>query len=136
MTLAGQWNLLCSLLEPMALRFIIFDLDDTLYPRDNGLMQELGCRIQTWLCNHLGLTWEEAIALRRDYFHRYGTTLGGLIAEHEVDAHEYIAFVHDLSVEKYVGPNPALGMTLASTPLRKVPVRPSTSSPSAAFRPC
>ncbi|RLC55987.1 MAG: pyrimidine 5'-nucleotidase, partial [Chloroflexota bacterium] len=52
----------------MALKFIIFDLDDTLYSRESGLMQEVGRRIQIWLCHHLGLTWEEAVALRREYF--------------------------------------------------------------------
>jgi len=103
----------------MALKFIIFDLDDTLYSRDNGMMQEVGRRIQTWLCNHLGLTWEEAIAVRRDYFLRYGTTLGGLIAKHDVDVHDYLAFVHDVPVEKYLDPDPALAAMLASIPLRK-----------------
>jgi len=103
----------------MALKFIIFDLDDTLYPRNSGLMQEVGHRIQLWVCNHLGLTWEEAVALRREYFHHYGTTMGGLIAKHDVDVHDYLAFVHDIPVEEYLKPNPALDAMLASIPLRK-----------------
>lgn len=103
----------------MAFKFIIFDLDDTLYPRNKGLMQAVGHRIQTWLCNHLGLTWEEAIALRGEYFHRYGTTLGGLVAEHDVDAHDYLTFVHDVPVEKYLAPDPALATMLDSIPLCK-----------------
>jgi putative hydrolase of the HAD superfamily len=104
----------------MALRFIIFDLDDTLYPRNRGLMQEVGHRIQTWLCNHLGLTWEEAIALRHEYFQQYGTTLGGLVAEHDVDAHDYLTFVHDIPVEEYLAPDPALVAMLDMIPLQKV----------------
>jgi len=103
----------------MALKFIIFDLDDTLYSRDNGLMREVGRRIQLWLCDYLGLSWEEAILLRRDYFHRYGTTMGGLIAEHDVDVHDYLTFVHDIPLEEYLGPNPALAAMLDSIPLRK-----------------
>jgi putative hydrolase of the HAD superfamily len=99
--------------------FIIFDLDDTLYPGNNGLMREIGFRIQTWLCQHLGLTWEEAVALRRDYYLRYGTALGGLVAEHQIDTHEYLAFVHDVPVDEYLGANPALDAMLAAIPLRK-----------------
>ncbi len=99
--------------------FIIFDLDDTLYPGSNGLMGEIGLRIQTWLCDHLGLTWEGAVALRHDYYVRYGTTLGGLLAEHQIDARDYLAFVHDVPVEAYLGPNPALDAMLAAIPLRK-----------------
>jgi len=111
----------------MALRFIIFDLDDTLYPRHNGLMQEVGLRIQTWLCNHLGLTWEEAITLRHDYFQRYGTTLGGLVAERDVDVHDYLTFVHDIPVEEYLAPDPALAAMLDTIPLRKVVYTNATS---------
>jgi len=111
----------------MALKFIIFDLDDTLYPRHNGLMQEVGHRIQTWLRDHLGLTWEEAISLRHQYFQRYGTTMGGLVAEHDVDVHAYLMFVHDIRVEEYLGPDPALAAMLRSIPLRKVVYTNATS---------
>ena len=103
----------------MALKFIIFDLDDTLYSRDVGLMQEVGRRIQMWLYDHLGLTWEEAAVRRGEYFRRYGTTLGGLVAEHDVDVHDYLAFVHDVPVEEYLDPDPALAAMLDGIPLRK-----------------
>jgi putative hydrolase of the HAD superfamily len=101
-------------------KFILFDLDDTLYPCSNGLMGEVGRRIQTWLCDHLALSWEDAVALRRKYYHQYGTTLGGLIAEHDVDAHDYLVYVHDIPLEEYIGPNPALDAMLAGIPLRRV----------------
>jgi putative hydrolase of the HAD superfamily len=102
-----------------AFRFIIFDLDDTIYPRGSGLMQEVGRRIQLWLCNHLGLAWEEATAVRRDYFLRFGTTLGGLIALHDVDVHGYLDFVHDVPVDEYLDPNPALATMLDGISLRR-----------------
>lgn len=111
----------------MAFKFIIFDLDDTLYPRDSGLMQEVGRRIQVWLCDYLELTWEEAIALRREYFQRYGTTLGGLMADHGVDARDYLAFVHDIPVEDYLDPDPALAAMLDTIPLRKAVYTNATS---------
>jgi putative hydrolase of the HAD superfamily len=101
-------------------KFIIFDLDDTLYPRDNGLMGEVGRRIQVWVSEHLGLSWEDATVLRRKYYRQYGTTLGGLIKEHDVDAHDYLVFVHDIPLEEYIGPNPALDRMLAKIPLRCV----------------
>jgi putative hydrolase of the HAD superfamily len=98
---------------------IIFDLDNTLYPRHSGLLQEIGHRIQTWLCDHLVWSWEEAQAKRREYYDRYGTTLGGLIAQHDVDVHDYLRFVHDVPVEAYLAPDPALGHMLGTIPLRK-----------------
>jgi putative hydrolase of the HAD superfamily len=103
----------------VTLRFIIFDLDDTLYSRDTGLMREVGHRIHLWLHNHLSLSWDHAAVLRRQYYECYGTTLGGLVAEHKVDANDYLAFVHDIPVEEYLEPTPALSAMLASIPLRK-----------------
>jgi len=103
----------------MSLKHILFDLDGTLYPSDSGLLKEIGHRIQLWLSERLELSWEQAGALRRDYFFRYGTTLNGLIAEREVDADDYLAFVHDIPVESYLGPNPGLASMLDALPLRR-----------------
>lgn len=99
--------------------WLICDLDDTLYARETGLMQEVGRRIQAWVVKHLRLSPEEAFALRRQYVERYGTTLGGLLAEHCIDARDYLTFVHDIRVEEYVRPDPALRAMLARIPLRK-----------------
>jgi putative hydrolase of the HAD superfamily len=104
----------------MPFKFILFDLDETLYSRGSGLLKDVGQRIQKWLCDHLDLTWEEAYAVRRDYFLRYGTTLNGLVIERDVDADDYLRFVHDLPVEAYLSPNPALGAMLSALPLRRV----------------
>jgi putative hydrolase of the HAD superfamily len=103
----------------VALEFIIFDLDNTLYSRDSGVMGEMGRRIQAWLCDRLGLTWQQASDLRREYLHQYGTTMGGLMAEHDIEVDEYLEFVHDIRVENYLQPSPALGEMLQAIPLRK-----------------
>jgi putative hydrolase of the HAD superfamily len=100
----------------------VFDLDDTLYPTSAGLMQEVAQRITLWLQRHLGLSPEEASRLREVYIHLYGTTLGGLLAEHagEVDLEDYLAFVHDVPVEAYLRPAPDLRAMLTAISLRRV----------------
>jgi putative hydrolase of the HAD superfamily len=103
----------------VSFQVILFDLDQTLYPRESGLQQEVGRRIQTWVCEHLELTWEEGYEVRRDYFIRYGTTLNGLIVERGIDAKDYLAYVHDIPVEEYLGPNPVLRAMLSALPLRR-----------------
>ncbi|MCP4537990.1 MAG: pyrimidine 5'-nucleotidase [Chloroflexi bacterium] len=103
----------------MAFKFIIFDLDDTLYASDNGLRQALGRRIELWLQRQFDLTWDEAITMRHDYFIQYGTTLGGLIVAHDVDVHDYLYFSHAVPVDEYVAPNLALAKMLDAIPLRK-----------------
>jgi len=105
----------------MSFKFILFDLDDTLYPPTCGLLSEVGHRIQLWLVERLALSWDDATALRRDYFGRFGTTLGGLLAERQgVDADEFLEFVHDVPVEAYLEPEPELAAMLSALPLRRV----------------
>jgi len=41
---------------------ILFDLDETLYPRHAGLMQEISARITRYLIERMGLAPEEAQA--------------------------------------------------------------------------
>ena len=104
----------------MALQFIIFDLDNTLYPPGSGVMETIGRRIQAWLCEELDLTWEEASELRREYLRQHGTTMGGLMADHAVDISHYLDFVHDIAIDEHLEPKPALVDMLERIPLRKV----------------
>lgn len=102
--------------------YTVFDLDETLYPTSAGLMQDVARRITDWLQRHLGLGPEEAAYLREVYIHQYGTTLGGLLAEHreELDVEDYLAYVHDVPVEDYLRPDPALRAMLKDISLRRV----------------
>jgi putative hydrolase of the HAD superfamily len=103
------------------LKYLIFDLDETLYPRDAGLMQEIGARITRYLIDHLKLSEAEALLLRQRYFQQYGTALRGLIVEQpEANPEDYLKFVHDIPLTKYIGPNPALNEMLRSIPLTKI----------------
>ncbi len=99
---------------------VIFDLDNTLYPRDSGVMQEIGRRIRVWICDRLRVAEAGAAVLRRRYLQNYGSTMNGLIAEHDIDFRDYLDFVHDIPLEEYLAPDPALDAMLISIPLRKV----------------
>jgi len=101
-------------------KHILFDLDETLYPRDAGLMQEIGARILRYMVERMGFTPEEAEAKRRYYYHQYGTSLRGLMAEETVDAEDYLRFVHDVDITRYIDPNPDLDAMLQRIPLSKV----------------
>ena len=62
-------------------RFLIFDLDETLYPRNAGLMQEIGVRINRYLIENLHLPQDQANELRKRYYNQHGTALRGLVVE-------------------------------------------------------
>jgi putative hydrolase of the HAD superfamily len=102
-------------------RFLIFDLDETLYPRQTGLMLEIGVRINRYLVENLHLPPDQANELRKRYYNQHGTALRGLVVERpDVDPEDYLHFVHDLPLTDYIGPNPALAEMLRSIPLTKV----------------
>ncbi len=77
----------------------IFDLDNTLYPAEANLFQQIDERITSYLADRLALDRVAARALQKDYFHTHGTTLFGMIANHGVDPHEFLAFVHDVEMD-------------------------------------
>jgi putative hydrolase of the HAD superfamily len=101
-------------------RIVLFDLDDTLYTNSSGLFREVGQRIESWTARALGLSLEDAKALRRRYYTTYGTTMAGLVKEHpEVDVDVYLDYVHDVDVTRYLEPNPALAAMLDAITVRK-----------------
>jgi putative hydrolase of the HAD superfamily len=103
------------------IKYIIFDLDETLYPRGAGLMQEIGARINRYLRERLGLSEEAARALRLRYYQQYGTALRGLLVERaDANPEDYLQFVHDIRLTDYIRPNRALGDMLRSIPLTRV----------------
>jgi putative hydrolase of the HAD superfamily len=98
---------------------ILFDLDDTLYPANNGLWRQIKDRIGLYMSERMGLPAEQVPALRRKYFEQYGTTLRGLEVNHAIDMRDYLAFVHDVPLRDYLKPNPFLRSVLETIPARK-----------------
>lgn len=97
----------------------VFDLDNTLYPPEMGLFPQIEVKMTAWVMRNLGLGQEAADALRRDYWHRFGTTLNGLMHEHGIDPLDYLADVHDVDFG-VLRPEPALAAALAALPGRRV----------------
>jgi len=102
------------------IRTILFDLDETMYPRGTGIMDQLRVLIHRYIQTRLDLSCEEADVLRRRYFQIYGTTMRGLQVNHQIDADEFLAYVHDMPLHEYLQPNPQLDAVLTSIPQRKV----------------
>jgi putative hydrolase of the HAD superfamily len=103
----------------MSIRFLLFDLDETLYPRDAGVMQAIGRLIRQYIVQEYGMTAEEADTLARRYHQEYGTSMRGLLLNHNLDAERFLAYVHDFPVD-VLQPNPHLDALLAGLPGEKV----------------
>ena len=76
----------------------IFDLDNTLYPASADLFGLIDARMTEFVQRLLGLDWDAARKLQKDYFHAHGTTLSGLMADHGVEPHAFLDYVHDIEM--------------------------------------
>ena len=68
----------------------VFDLDDTLYPPEQGLMTLIQARINAFMVDAVGLPAEEAKVLQRQFLNEHGTTLAGLMANYAVDPEKFL----------------------------------------------
>lgn len=102
------------------LRYIWFDLDETLYPPTSGLMSAVGKRMREYLEQEYALSPEQAHALQVRYWREHGTTLRGLMLERAIDPHHFLDYAHDVDVAQYLEPNPPLRAQLQQIPYRKV----------------
>jgi putative hydrolase of the HAD superfamily len=97
----------------------VFDLDNTLYPHDVNLWQQVDVRIRDYIADFLKLTHDEAFRLQKDLYLRYGTSLRGLMEEHGLEPDEFLEMVHDIDYSP-LAPNPALGAAIGGLPGRKL----------------
>jgi putative hydrolase of the HAD superfamily len=105
--------------KPMPFSTFFFDLDETLYPHNSGVWEAIAARINRFMIERMQLQPDQAVSIREKYFREYGTTLRGLQANHNVDMDEYLAFVHDVPISRFLQPNPELRAALQGMPVRK-----------------
>lgn len=77
----------------------IFDLDETLYDRENGVLAAMEGRIDSWLAETTGLGPEAVVALRHRMREEHGSTMAALLAEGASDIDAYQRYVHDLPLD-------------------------------------
>lgn len=102
------------------LKLILFDLDETLYPRSATLMHQISERISDYLIYKIGIPAEKATELRQHFRGTYGTALRGLMEEgYTFDLDDYFQYVHDVELNGRIDPDPKLREMLMNIPLRR-----------------
>ncbi|HUX21753.1 MAG TPA: HAD-IA family hydrolase [Spirochaetia bacterium] len=107
--------------------YILFDLDNTLYPESSPLGRELSRRINKYAADFIGVSEEEALRLRRAETKQYGTTMRWLAQQYGLtDLNHYIESVHPLNVGDFIQKDEELklflhGLTLPMSVLTNSP---------------
>ena len=97
----------------------IFDLDNTLYPASVNLFPQIDARMSVYIRDLLEVPHDEAVRIQKHFFHTHGTTLSGLMREHDVAPKEFYAFVHDVDLE-VLAEDARLVRAIAALPGRKL----------------
>ena len=97
----------------------IFDLDNTLYSADSGIFQQVHTLMSKFVSTHLNIDIKKATELQRKYYRQHGTTLRGLMDNHNVDPDHFLSEVHQLDYS-IVGPNFKLNRELKKLKGRKI----------------
>jgi putative hydrolase of the HAD superfamily len=96
----------------------IFDLDNCLYPASTGLFALIDERMGAYIQRLLGCDPLEAKRVQKAHFHEHGTTLAGLMKEHDVNPHEFLGDVHDIPLDR-IQCDPRLADALGRLPGRR-----------------
>ena len=97
----------------------IFDLDNTIYPAESGLFDQISRRITLFIEQRFGIGHEDALAMQKDLLSRYGTTANGLKHEHNTEPQDFMDFVHTIDLEGF-RPDPEIAAAITALPGKKV----------------
>jgi putative hydrolase of the HAD superfamily len=98
---------------------ILFDLDNTLYDPQSGLLEAGDRTITEFIAERLGIPWEEADRLRVRTWTEYGATARGLEVEFGVPQREFFAgSIERVEIGEYVTPCPELRGMMEALPQR------------------
>lgn len=96
----------------------VFDLDNTLYPRQCNLFAQIDTLITTYVMDVTLLAFEQARALQKTYYRDFGTTLNGLMQNHRIDPDHFLNNVHNIDYSP-VAAHPELVEAIRALPGRK-----------------
>ncbi len=96
----------------------VFDLDNTLYPSHCNLFAQMDIRITDYVMRVIDKDFDEARKWQKHYYREYGTTLRGLMDEHDINPQHYLDDVHDIDYSSIL-PNEELGILIQALPGRK-----------------
>lgn len=107
------------MLGSRAVQVLLLDLDETLYPRGNGVLRRIDGRISSFMTDRLGIDAATVDAERRALCARWGTTMRGLVESFELDIDDYLRHCHGVDLSDLLAPDPRLRALLERLPVRK-----------------
>ncbi len=83
-------------------------------------MRTIGERINLYMIERLGIRPADVSGMRDDFLRSFGTTLNALRRFYSVDPDEYLNFVHDIPISRYLQYESELDQMLERMEMRKI----------------
>ena len=97
----------------------VFDLDNTLYPPEVRLFDQIEQKMRCFVADFLNVSLGEADMLRAKYWISHGTTLAGMMENHAMPPDEFLRNVHEIDFS-VLPPAPNLAELISALPGRKI----------------
>lgn len=97
-----------------------FDLDNTLHDASHAIFSHIDLSMTEAVMETLDLNRDEATALRKRYWQRYGATLIGMVRHHGVSPAEFLHRSHSFDIRQLVRADKDLRNRLSRLPGRKI----------------
>ena len=85
--------------EFKTIKNFIFDCDGVLYADLEKVFGQVSKRMTGYISKKLNVDLKKAKELQTNYFHKYNTSLNGLMVHHKIDPHEFLEYVHDINLK-------------------------------------
>ena len=97
---------------------ILFDCDGVLYQDLEAVFGQVSKKMTEYISKKLNLDLKVAKELQRSYFHKYDTSLNGLMIHHDIPPKEFLDYVHDIDLS-FLEKDQTLRKELESINVRK-----------------
>ena len=77
---------------------ILFDCDGVLYHQLDLVFGQVSKRMTKYISKKLNIDVQKAKELQTNYFHKYNTSLNGLMIHHDIPPKEFLDYVHDIDL--------------------------------------
>jgi len=98
---------------------LVFDVDETLYPKGTGLLRKINERIVVYIQGKFNCSNVEAEKVRVQLYEKYGSTITGLMKDNSIDPIDYFSFIANINVNEFLQENLELKNILDSIKCRK-----------------
>ena len=77
---------------------ILFDCDGVLYQDLEAVFGQVSKKMTEYISKKLNIDLIKAKELQTNYFHKYNTSLNGLMIHHDIPPREFLDYVHDIDL--------------------------------------